>query len=170
MLHNQGWHFIQIGRHLERIIGLTAVLRVFMEQSYSGGNGSHASDYFTMLTLLKSVTAFEAYCKVYNPDLQASGLLEFLLFNGEFPHSAQFCINQILTSITALSDATMMHKNSRLHRLVGRVQSNLSYSEISEVLQTSFGDYLVQIRQQTLDIHDALFDTYITYPIESVLR
>lgn len=164
MVHNQGWHFIQIGRYLERIISLTALLRNFVEQPSQGD-----ADYFSMLALLKSVTAFEAYCKVYNPDLEVNSILEFLLYSAEFPHSAHFCINEVLASLNALSDTLLMHKHNRLQRLAGRLQSNLSYVDLNEVLETSLVDYLAQVRQQAAAVHEALHDTYIDYPIESAL-
>jgi uncharacterized alpha-E superfamily protein len=170
MMHNQGWHFIQVGRYLERIVRLSTVLRVYMEKSHNLDDSTYTADYYLMLSLLKSVTAFEAYCKVYSPDLFSNGILEFLLFNAEFPHSGHFCVNELLNSINALSEATMTHKNGRLQRLAGRLQSNLSYTELAEVLESSLSDYLGEIRRQAYSLHDAIYNTYISYPIESALR
>lgn len=166
LAHDQGWHFIQIGRFLERVVNLMSVLRVYMQLPRNGTT----AHYFEMLTLLKSVTAWEAYCKVYSPDLDADHVMEFLLFSKTFPRSGYYCVNAILESINALSDATLLHKNSRLNRLVGRLQSNLSYDDLDEVMEVNFGDYLDRVRQQVFLIHDALFSTYITYSIESALK
>lgn len=173
IVHNQGWHFIQIGRSLERVINLMSVLNVYMQLSKNNNNGHqsvYTAEYFEMLTLLKSLTAWEAYCKVYSPDLNPDHVLEFLLFNDEFPHSAHYCVNAILDSVHALGEATMLHKNSRLYRLVGRLQSNLSYDDLEEVLESDFTTYLSQVRKQVLLIHEALFATYITYSIDSALK
>jgi uncharacterized alpha-E superfamily protein len=169
MVHNQGWHFIQIGRYLERIISLTNLLGSFINQPQHQNNGNDTADYFSMLALLKSATGFEAYCKVYNPELNLNSILEFLLYNDQFPHSAHFCIDEVLRSLHALGDTLMMHKNNRPQRLAGRLQSSLSYTDLDEVLESSLADYLNQIRAQATSIHEALLSTFITYPIEPML-
>jgi uncharacterized alpha-E superfamily protein len=168
MNHNQAWHFIQVGRYLERLLNLVTFLEVHKEML------AHAQvnrdSYFELLALLKSVSAFEAYCKVYGPDIQSRCVTEFLLFDAEFPRSARFCVEMILMSLNAIAEATLLHKNNRLHRLAGRLQSTLSFGEIEEVLTGGLHNYLRDIRGQAAQIHEALFDTYITYPIETALR
>jgi uncharacterized alpha-E superfamily protein len=167
MVHDQGWHFMQIGRNLERIINLSTLLHSAAEQPGQEGSGP---EYFSMLALLKSVTAFEAYCKVYNPDLNLNSILEFLLFNSGFPHSARFCIDQVLASLNSLGDNPIVNKQGRPQRMAGRLQSSLSYVDLEEVLGTSLTDYLELIRHQASVIHETIQHTYITYPIESVLN
>ena len=49
--------------------------------------------------LLRSATAFEAYCKVYTADLTPERILEFLLLDAEFPHSLRFSIDALQTAL-----------------------------------------------------------------------
>jgi uncharacterized alpha-E superfamily protein len=170
MNHDQGWHFMQIGRYVERIVNLTSVLHVYMQRPHEQDGSIYSAYYFEMLTLLKSVTAWEAYCKAYNPDLEAGQILEFLLFNAQFPHSARFCVNRIAESIVALNAATLRQNNGRMHRLVGRLQSNLSYDEVEEVFEADFHAYLNNLRKQINQIHEVIYSTFITYSIEDALE
>ena len=170
MNHDQGWHFMQIGRYVERVVNLTSVLHVYMQRPRQQDSSIYSAYYFEMLTLLKSVTAWEAYCKAYSPDLDAGQILEFLLFNPQFPHSAHFCVNQIADSITALNHATHRQNNGRLHRLVGRLQSNLSFDEVEEVFESDFHAYLRNLRRQVNQIHEVIYSTFITYSIEDALK
>ena len=96
--------------------------------------------------------------------------MEFLLLNPEFPRSVRFCVDMIQTAINGLADATLRSKNIRLNRATGRLQSSLSYDDIEDVLAGNFKAYLEHIREQIRLIHDTLYDTYITYPIEAALR
>jgi len=169
MNHDQGWHFIQIGRYVERVVNLISVLHVYMQNLEREESSFYAAYYFEMLTLLKSVTAWEPYCKTYSPDLEATTILEFLLFNSQFPHAAHFCVNQIFDAVQELNTATLAQKDNRLSRLVGRLQSNLSYDEIEEVFEKDLRVYLNSIRQQIFQINDVIFSTFITYPIEDAL-
>ena len=167
MNHNQGWHFIQIGRFMERVLGLLEMLTVQLESVDPRVRIDGVNRYFELVSILKSVSAFEAYCKVYHTNLQTGWITEFLLFNREFPRSLRFGVDMIVSSLTTLADATGRSKNSRLYRLAGRLQSNLSFDEIADV-----GDlqaYLGGIKEQISQIHTLIFDTYITYSIESAV-
>lgn len=170
MNHNQGWHFIQIGRYTERLICLLTFLRAQLAHHISGGDEAHMGDsYFERVALLKSVSAFEAFCKVYNPDALPDAIAQFLLFDAEFPRSARFCIETLFESFNALADSTMRPKTLRVNRLAGRLQSAFSFDDVDEVRRKGFIAYLVDVTQQVFQVHDALFDTYISYAVESAL-
>lgn len=171
MNHNQGWHFIQLGRNIERTLNLLQLLSVhFSGTGFASGHDHSPNQYFELTAILKSVTAFEAYCKVYNPNLQRARIMEFLLFDVEFPRSVRFCIDRILHSLNALADATTQGKNNRPVRIAGRLQSTLNYDDMDAVRSSEWQQYLNNIKRQTYMIHDALYETYITYSIESALR
>jgi len=171
MNHNQGWHFIQIGRYMERLISLLTFLRAQVVEHIDGTRTSDqpSEGYFELVALLKSVSAFEAFCKVYNPEMQPSWIAEFLLFNAEFPRSARFCIDTLFGSFGALADSTMRPKSLRVNRLAGRLQSTFSFDEIDEVIRQGVTDYLYGIKHQAIQIHDSLFDAYISYSVEAAL-
>lgn len=168
MNHNQGWHFIQLGRYIERSLSLLKMLDVHYEdKSLAAPIDIAANSYFENITTLKSVSAFEAYCKVYNPNLQPLWIVEFLLFNAEFPRSLRFCIEMIETSLQALANITGCSKNTLLFRSSGRLRSNLSYDDIQDV--QNLREYILSIEHQINMIHAMLYDTFITYPIETAL-
>lgn len=169
MNHNQGWHFIQIGRYAERLVNLVNFLNGHLLRHFTESPDSDqpVERYFDLVALLKSVSAFEAFCKVFNPDMQPERIAEFLLFNAEFPRSARFCVDTLFDSLNALADATMRHKNLRVNRVAGRLQSTLSFDEVDEVLASGFHAYLFGIKQQAYQIHETLFDTYISYSIDA---
>ncbi len=171
MNHNQGWYFIQIGRYLERLSALVTFIdaQIRQEQDFSTSVDGK-NQYFELVALLKSISAFEAYCKVYNPDMQADWIVEFILFSPESPRSARFCIDMLLRSLENLAAITASQKARRANRLAGRLQSALNFDEIDDVLAGDFQQYLMNIKRQAYQIHDTLFETYITYPIETALK
>jgi uncharacterized alpha-E superfamily protein len=56
---------------------------------------AEGNEYLEWMGLLRSATAFEAYCKVYTADLTPERILEFLLLDPEFPHSLRFSIDSL---------------------------------------------------------------------------
>ena len=168
MNHNQGWHFIQLGRYIERVFGLLQLLSVhFADMPLTTHDDLTTDQYFELVSILKSVTAFEAYCKVYNANLQTGWIIEFLLFNREFPRSLSFGIEMIQSCLITLADITGRNKNSRLYRLSGRLQSVLRYDEMADI--SDLRGYLSSVKAQIAQIHDLLHDTYITYAIETAI-
>ena len=78
----------------------------------------NASEHMEWIGLLRSCTAFEAYCKVYTADLRPERVAEFLLLNAEFPHSVRFARGPPERSLEAVHEATA-RKSDRLDKLAG---------------------------------------------------
>jgi uncharacterized alpha-E superfamily protein len=171
MLHDEGWYFIQLGRYIERARSLASLLNchlnVFPLTSFD--QRLDAREYFEWLGLLKSCTAFEAYCKVHNADLRANRIVDFLMFSANFPHAVRFCIEEIQLALLAIAESTMLSKNSRVHRLAGRLRSTLSFDQVEEIAARGAYVYLNDIQQQLAQIHNAVYETYIDYSIEVAL-
>jgi len=171
MVRTEGWHFIQLGRYIERALLITTLLDIHYRAfalSDDLYNGRSVDDYFPWLGLLRFFTAFEAYTKVYNADLRANRITEFLLLNAEFPHSVRFCVEMMYNAANDIADVTTLHRNSRLHRTIGRLRSALSFDEVEDILP-DLHRYLDRIRQQCLEIHDAIYQTYIYRPVDSTI-
>lgn len=169
MVHDEGWQFIQVGRYIERALSIATLLDAHLTTYPASPNPTEADDYFEWLGLLKCFTAFEAYCKVYNADLRPYKIVEFLMFNSEFPHAMRFCVEQIQNSLQTISDSASVSKNSRVHRLAGKLRSNMSFDTVDEMLGRDTHAYLKEISDQCAHIHNALYETYITYAVESAL-
>ena len=60
MTHGEGWQFIQAGRSLERAAALATLLGVHFREFYGHGAEPEPLEW---IGLLRSCTAFEAYCK-----------------------------------------------------------------------------------------------------------
>jgi len=65
MNHGEGWQFIQVGRYIERASATALLLEAYhadlWEHPERVGEGN---EYLDWMGLLRSATAFEAYCKV----------------------------------------------------------------------------------------------------------
>lgn len=170
MARSEGWHFIQLGRFLERAIATLWLLDVQLRQVALHNKPDRLSmtEYFDWLGFLKCVTGFEAYCKVYTADLRPDRIVNFLLFDSDFPHSLHFCVDRMADALDAIATSTSSPKNSRLYRLIGRLKSRLNYDEISEVFDDTH-HYLEDLKQQCDQIHHVVYETYIARTTTSSL-
>ncbi len=170
MSHNECWQFLQLGRHLERANYNAHFLDVqFQVLRRSKDYPLIAEDFMDWVGLLKCFTAFEAYCKVYTADLRPERVIEFLLLNNEFPHSIRFAVDSVEKALKTIDETTETKRAGLVSRLIGKLKSELSFSHIDEIMETGLSDYLEGIQKQTGRIHDAIYEVYISYPIEKAL-
>jgi uncharacterized alpha-E superfamily protein len=170
MTRGEGWQFIQIGRYIERSMGLAELLDYhYREFADEMGQITSTADYLDWVGLLKSCTAFEAYLKAYTADLRADRIAEFLLLNSDFPHSVCFCAVEMQNALTEVATLTEIHSDGRLNKLAGRLRALLEYGQIDEIMDGGLHTLLQQVRTSCNAIHGAIYHTYIEYPIDREL-
>ena len=170
MNHGEGWHFIQLGRFLERM-NATAVLLDAHFAAFPGDASREllAGEYLEWLGLLKSCTAFEAYCKVYTADLRPDRIAGFLLLHPDSPRSVRFAAEVVQTCLSSLADFTQTSKSGKANRLAGRLRAGLSFDQIDEIIAGDLHRYLSDVQCQVAQIHNAIYQLYVGYPIESAI-
>jgi uncharacterized alpha-E superfamily protein len=177
MRHGEGWQFLQVGRFLERASATAALIDThFRSESIiaglSGvtGTGSGRSRLQVELAgLLRSCSALEAYCRVYTADLRPDRIAEFLLLNPEFPHSVRFSAASIESSLRGVAQHSARPSAGQAERLAGRLHASLDYGQVDEILSDNPHRFLDGIGRQCQQIHTAIHQIYIAYPIESAI-
>jgi uncharacterized alpha-E superfamily protein len=127
------------------------------------------NEYLDWMGLLRSATAFEAYCKVYTADLTPERILEFLLLDAEFPHSLRFSIDSLQCALQAIQQRSGKTRAEELHRISGRLSASLGFASIDEILMGDLVEYLHVIQRQCEAIHQTIYHLYVDYPIQAAL-
>jgi uncharacterized alpha-E superfamily protein len=167
MSHGEGWQFIQVGRYIERASATAMLLEAYHEDLWRDGDRiPDGNEYLEWMGLLRSATAFEAYCKVYTADITPDRIL---LLDEEFPHSIRFSIDTLQNALEAIHGEGGESRAAPLRRLVGRLQASLNYSSVDEILRSDVIGYLRSIQLQCRSIHDMIYELYIDYSIQAAL-
>jgi uncharacterized alpha-E superfamily protein len=168
MTHGEGWEFIQSGRYLERAVALCSLVgSYFRDGSQLADEGE--PEYMEWIGLLRSCTAFEAYCKAYTADLKPDRIAEFLVLHPTFPHSIRFSASALEGAVKAIAREAGGRGTGRVERIAGRLHATLSFSQIDEIMASGLDSYLDTVLRQCAQVHGALYQTYIAYPIEQAL-
>ncbi len=93
MIQREGWHYIQIGRSIERAAATATMLEVHFDDTASAVRDGGIGAYVSWAALLRSCSAFEAYCQRYTADVRPERVAEFLLLNADFPRSVRFAVD-----------------------------------------------------------------------------
>jgi uncharacterized alpha-E superfamily protein len=170
MSHGEEWHFIQVGRYLERAAATAHLLDLFQPEILNTPEvAAEGRLYQEWVGLLRCCTAFEAYCKVYTADLTAEQILEFLLLNPQFPHSLRYSVDNLRQALVAVQQSSGRPPEDELTKISGRLQASLSFVEISDILAQDPGAYLRNILHQCRQTHDLIYRLYIQYSVEAAL-
>jgi uncharacterized alpha-E superfamily protein len=166
MSHGEGWGFLLLGVYLERAQLIGSLLEVCFGEDQQR---DPISEHFALTNVLRMSCALEPYLRVYTADIQPRFILEFLMFDEDFPRSMRFCTQQIETHMAAILRHTGAQGVSGPDRLAGRLRARLQYADRGEVEALGASAFLKTALDECAQIHRSLYDTFVAYPLEDRL-
>lgn len=160
--HGEGWHFMRIGRLLERADSTSRLLDVKYHILLPTGESVGGNvDTIQWMSVLKSCSALEAYRKAYVDQVAPWKVADFLITHAGFPRSIRFCVDFLDEALHAISGSDESRYANEAERLSGRLRSDLDYVTIGEIFKIGLHEYLASIQQRLVAIDTATFETYI---------
>lgn len=154
MTRDEGYRFMMLGWLLERAEMTCRLLAV----RYARLAGSEAQlDFHAWASVLKSVSAYEAYLKAHDASLDPTSVLEFLLLNREFPRSVLYCLQNVETLLNRLADTG---QQTSVVRAIGRVRARAEFCDIALVLQGRLDQFLEEMQKEIYEVSNELEDHY----------
>lgn len=160
MTHNEGWHFGQMGRLLERADKTTRILDVkyFLLLPSVQWVGTPL-DQIQWMALLKSASAYEMYRKCQRR-ITPTGVAEFLILDRQFPRSIHFCLSQAEQSLHQITSTPVGTWCNSAERALGRVCAQLGYLTIEDVVDTGLHEFLNQMQIEINGIGNQISTTF----------
>lgn len=161
MTHNEGWHFGQIGRFLERADKTARILDVkYFILLPSVRDVGTTLDEIQWMALLKSASAYEMYRKRGIHRLSPTSIAEFLALDQAFPRSIRFCILQTERSLHEITGTPLGTWRTPVERTLGRLRADLDYLTIDDIMQTGLHEFLDDLQRRMNDVGDKIFTTF----------
>src|SRR3954468_6105264 len=104
LARDEPWHFITLGRYLERADNVSRALAL-EAQLLRGGDGARGDELVRWLVVLRSCGAAEAYSSYYSLRVEPARVVEFLLLNPVFPQSVRFSVSAAWDALRAIAGA-----------------------------------------------------------------
>jgi uncharacterized alpha-E superfamily protein len=159
MSHGEGWRFMLAGLYIERAQLMARLLEVCFSE------GKAMRDHIALMSLLRMACALEPYLRVYTADINPRYILEFLLFDEDFPRSIRFSTERIEEHLAHLS-RRLEGERADAQRLAGRLNARLKYADAEEVEASGAAHLLAAVAAECAAIHEAMFETFVAYPLE----
>jgi uncharacterized alpha-E superfamily protein len=152
MLKDEAVHFIRLGTFLERADNTARILDVKFHGTDSG-TPAHVStdaqlDFYYWAAILRSVSGFEIYRKVYRDVITPARVAELLMLRADMPRSLLACLEEVVANLAMVSNDV----SADTERLVGRLHANLKFASIDDILADGLHDYLTGFLEQIFDL------------------
>jgi uncharacterized alpha-E superfamily protein len=101
-------------------------------------------DFYHWSAVLRSVSAFEVYRKVYRNVIRPERVAELLVLRPDMPRSLAACVHEVVTNLQHVAN----QQSQETLRIAGRLEADLRYGRIDEILATGLHAYLTQFLER----------------------
>ncbi len=132
MLRDEAYHFIRLGTHLERADNTARILDVkYHTLLPSAADVGGAVDYYQWGALLRSVSGFESYRKIYSDVITPRRVAELLILRDDMPRSLHACMNFIYETLERLCD----DNTHEIERAAGELHAKLHFGKADDIIR-----------------------------------
>jgi uncharacterized alpha-E superfamily protein len=140
MLRDEAYHFIRLGTHLERADNTARILDVkYHTLLPSAADVGGAVDYYQWGALLRSVSGFESYRKIYSDVITPRRVAELLILREDMPRSLHACMNFIHETLKRLCDDSTRD----IERAAGELYAELHTGRADDIIRFGLHEYLM---------------------------
>ena len=145
MLKDEARSFMRLGTYLERGDNTARLVDVkyhAIESDFFGEakDKDQEYDFYHWSAILRSVSAFEIYRKVYRDVIRPDRVAELLILRSDMPRSLHACLEEVVNNLSMVSDNP---RSETLHK-AGKLLSELKFGRISEIMDTGLHAFLTQ--------------------------
>lgn len=162
LLQDEAYHFIRIGTLLERADNTARILDVKYHVLRPQGDDG-ATDFYEWGALLRSVSAFEVYRKVYRDVITPERVAELLIFNKDMPRSLQFCLNSVVKNLGLISNSN----SGETERQGGMLNAQLRYGRIEDILEHGLHEWLTDFMDRIYMLGNGISKDFLVPMVEA---
>ncbi|MDO9113378.1 MAG: alpha-E domain-containing protein [Polaromonas sp.] len=145
MLQDEALYFMRLGTFLERADNTARLVDVKFHAVQSDFYGAASVkdqeyDFYHWSAILRSVSAFEIYRRVYRNVIKPERVAELLILRADMPRSLAASLQEVVSNLQKVTD----DQTCETVRRAGKLNADLQYARIDEILATGLHAYLTQ--------------------------
>lgn len=169
MSHGEAWNFARIGMMIERADKTSRILDVkYFMLLPQADLVNTPMDNIQWTAVLKSASAFEMFRKQHH-HITPRNVAEFLIFDGQFPRSIRHCVSKAQICLHRINGSAPGSAQNQAEKLVGRLKSDLDYTDIDEVIHFGMHQYMDNLQTRLNQVDTAIGSTFFNLkpPVET---
>lgn len=162
--HGQGWQFIQLAKYLERVDMTCRIIDTKFDilKSFES-TGETPLNNIQWMAVLRSCSSIEAFRRRHVGDLDPQRVAAFLILDKESPRSIRYCVKQAQDAVEGIAMAVHPLEIDPVERVLGRLSSQLEFSENREFSGVGLKYVLKQILDNTGEAASAIQRSYFLH-------
>ena len=162
MLMDEALYFMRLGTFLERADNTARLVDVKFHAVQSDFFGAASEkdqeyDFYHWSAILRSVSGFEIYRKVYRDVIKPERVAELLILRPDMPRSLHASLNEVVSNLAMVGN----DPGSETNRRAGKLCAELKYGRIDEILATGLHAYLTQFLDRVNDLGGHIIRDYL---------
>ena len=160
MLRNDAYWFSRLGLHLERADNTARILDVKYQILLPASERVGGSlDYFQWTTILREVSAFNAYHWVYRESIKPVLVADLLILNPEMPRSLASCYRMLVEHLDLIADAYGRRGESQ--RLASNMRAKLAGADIERIFASGLHEFIQGFIVENNGLGAAISEQYL---------
>ena len=153
MLMDESLYFMRLGTFLERADNTARLVDVKFHALPTEMQGvttdrHQENDFYHWSAILRSVSGFEIYRKVYRDVIRPERVAELLVLRPDMPRSLHASLNEAVANLRLV----VSNPASETLRRAGKLRAELQYGRIDEILATGLHAFLTQFLDRVNDL------------------
>jgi uncharacterized alpha-E superfamily protein len=165
MLRDEGWEFLHVGKFLERAAITARILEIQYPLALAQQEAGSVDAAHQWTWLLRSLSAYEAYRKVFHLGIRPELVAEFLLYHRTFPRSVRFAVGAAEASLKRISESPPGRYADDAERVLGWLHARLTYGTRRGAADGELSELAPEVQARCAEVSDHLADVYFAYKV-----
>lgn len=159
MLRDEAVHFIRIGTFLERADNTARILDVKFHgaKEITKSDENSQRDFYYWAALLRSVSGFEIYRKVYRDIITPARVAELLMLRANMPRSLMASVTEVVQNLREVRNDV----SAETERFAGRLHAELEFSSIEEILEEGLHQHLTKFLERINELGNRISKDFL---------
>lgn len=167
MLKDESFHFMRLGTFIERADSTARILdsKFHLPTENVGpldsrsAEGDQRVDYYYWASILRAVSAYDIYRRVYRDVVSSRRVAELLIQRSDMPRSLLACMNEVCINLDVVGAET----RSESKRLAGKLRAELQYLKIDSEFEQRIHEFLQDFLEQIYHLGVSISHEYLVH-------
>ncbi|MFE8116852.1 alpha-E domain-containing protein [Brenneria goodwinii] len=155
LLRGDAQSFIRLGTLIERADATAQLLNLKTQQLNS--DPDPVREYYRLDTLLRAVSAREAYHSIYRQPISRETVTELLVLRADVPRSLHSCMDDLVQQLEAIGS----QRAKVPQRLAHLLHVELRFSTLDDIMEEGLDTYLNHFLSKINELADSIRHTYL---------
>ena len=157
MLRDEAFYFSRIGAFLERGDSTARLLTAHQSDLMPGADAGAVPDPFHWSVLLRALSAFEIYRRVYRNVITPIKVAEMLILRDDIPRSLLRCAKEVYSNLKAVAN----DQSQETERRAGEIHSRLHFGRMEDINDVGISAFLEHYLDRLSDLGDRISSDFL---------